>query len=75
VRLLLPWIVKGVLSAAYWLACLYLAVGLMVGDRIVDGKIVAPPVPVPPLLFAAIAVGLYALLSFLWDRWQGRAMR
>jgi hypothetical protein len=75
VKSLLPWIAKGALSAAYWFGCLYLAVGLMFGDRMVGGRIVAPAVQISPLLFVAIAVGLYALLSFLWDRWRDRAGR
>lgn len=72
---LLPWLVKGALSAAYWFACLYLAVGLMFGDRVVDGRIVAPAVQVSPVVFVMAAVVLHAALSLLWDRWRERPRR
>lgn len=74
-KALLPGIAKGVLSAAYWFTCWYLAGGLLFGDRIANGRIVTPALPVPPLLFVVIAVALYATLSLLWDRWAARSGR
>lgn len=68
-RSLAPWIAKAVLSAAYWLGCLYVATGLFSGDRMTsDGTITGSPSPLPTWAFGLLAVGLYAVLSLVWDR-------
>ena len=74
-RAMLLGIAKGVLSAAYWFACWYLAGRLIFGDRVVNERIVVPELAVPPLLFVVVAVALYAALSLLWDRWAARSGR
>jgi len=61
-------VVKAMLSAAYWYGCLYVAMGMFFGDRIVEGRIAAPQWGMPPWLFALIAILLYAGLSIGWDR-------
>jgi hypothetical protein len=71
-RSLAPWIAKAVLSAAYWLGCLYVATGLFSGDRMApDGTITGSPSTLPTWAFGLLAIGLYAALSLAWDRLAG----
>lgn len=70
------WIVKAVLSAAYWVTATAVAVGLFFGDRVVPLR---PEEQVTAIWarrgFAAGAILLYALLSHGWNRWMARTDR
>ena len=68
------WIAKALFSAVYWLAALWVAVGLFFGDRY-------PPLPPDEQTasdwaargFAVAAVLLYALFSHGWNRFLSQS--
>ena len=69
---LVPWILKALLGAVYWLTILYIATGIFFGDRLTPEGISERETAVPPWLFAVLAVAAYAVFSFFFDRLVAR---